>query len=159
MSENLSEMLASPFWWVSAVLINIIAIVLYEGIKKVLPKYSESLRSKKGQRIEEQKKLAAELSTNHTRLSLYLANLIVKLMFILIILNCVSFLPVPAGVSPPPMLALLFVVLSSLLTILAFYFFLKEIIFKEMPILVLLRNLLVSDGRRNPSAKKPNTRK
>ena len=62
MSKNLSEVFTSPIWWITVVvatlLLTVLGNFLTERIKTILSKYSESLRSKKSQRSEEQKELA-----------------------------------------------------------------------------------------------------
>jgi len=95
MSENISEVFTSPIWWITVVfatlLLTVLGNVLTEAIKTILSKYSKSLRTKKSLRIMEQNKLVAELSTNHSRLSLYLTALILKFIRGMFLLACALF--------------------------------------------------------------------
>jgi len=161
MSENLSEVFSRTWWiivvsFLSGLALNILANFLTEIIKKKQSKYSESLRSKKSQRIEEQKKLAAELSTNHSRLLLYLTSLVVKLMLFLFLVALGLSVSAAGGYSfgaGYTVYALILFVFTFLL-IAATVPFLKSFIF-NVPTLVLLNNRF-QKTEQTPTNKKPN---
>jgi len=146
MSENLSEVFTST-WWITVFLATLVFTVLgnflTEVIKTILSKYSASLRSKKSQRFEEQKKLATELLANLTHLFFYISTLIVQLiltLFIFVLSLCSGaagyFLRVDYTV-----FALPFFVFALLLAAVALQS-LKSIIFDKIPFLALLKDLL-----------------
>jgi len=145
MSENLSEVFSRTWWiivvsFLSGLALNILGNFLTEIIKKKLSKYSESLRSKKGQRIEEQKKLVAELFTNHSRLLFYLAMFIVKFIMALFAFGFLLLSGMVAGFflgAGFTMTALFFFSCTFVIAVVPFSL-LRNIIYNELPTLVLL---------------------
>jgi len=146
MSENLSEIFTSPTWWITAIssglLFTVLGNFLTEIIKKKLSKYSASLRSKKSQRIEEQKKLVAELFTNHNRLLFYLAILIVKIIIALSLFGIGLLFSAIAGyfIGTGHAMTALFYFVLAFLPALVFFSLLTDIIVNEVPTLLLLKN-------------------
>ncbi len=155
MSENLSEVFTSPIWWITVVvatlLLTVLGNFLTERIKTILSKYSASLRSKKSQRIDEQKKIAFELFTNHSHLFFYLTTLTVKLILALFFLGIGLFSAAAGYVFrvDHTEVALLIFVFALLLVAIALQS-LRSIIFNKIYILVFLEDLFQALKNQTP---------